>query len=105
MISLKNRVAGFSNQLFRATWCVAGTVEDSQLNLKAFLDTGRYRHIATSFRTIGSDGTLREVKELIDSTPDCADVIVTKDGRSDSKAVGWVTNVILSEQSRANRSA
>lgn len=88
-----------------ATLALEGTVEDSQLNLKAFLDTGRYRHIASSFRTIGADGTLREVKELIDSRSDCADVIVTKDGRRDSKAVGWVTNVILSEHSRANRSA
>jgi len=55
--------------------------------------------LSKSFGTIKVDSNLAEVKQLIDNVPECQDVFVTDSGASDSKAVGWITNVIVAKAS------
>jgi hypothetical protein len=51
-----------------------------------------------SFESVRSSATLDTVKAFIDANPKCSDVVVTEDGKKTSRAVGWVTNVIVSEK-------
>jgi hypothetical protein len=74
----------------------------SDLSLQHFLDVPGNREWATSFAVIGSDKKLSDVKALFDPIgTKCSDVIITADGGRASKAIGWITNAIVLEKSRA----
>lgn len=57
------------------------------------------KSLVKSFGTIKVSSNLAEVKNLIDTVPDCQDVFVTESGGADSKVVGWITNVIVAKAS------
>ena len=50
-----------------------------------------------SYGTLKQGATLNAAKELMDANPKCSDVIITEDGNRTTRAIGWVTNVIVSE--------
>ncbi|WP_434639461.1 hypothetical protein ACMYSK_00795 [Klebsiella sp. I138] len=54
-----------------------------------------------AFAIVGKNARLIAVKQLIDGNPDCSDAFVTEDGTSGSRAIGWITNVIVQEKSMA----
>jgi hypothetical protein len=70
------------------------------LTLKDLINDDQVGRIATAFGSVGKNANLGAVKALIDGSPDCADVFVTTDGAKSSKAIGWITNVILAEKSK-----
>lgn len=57
--------------------------------------------IKGGFGTAKPKASLAEVKAQIDGIPDCADVFVTEDGSRNTKVLGWITNVMVTERSRA----
>jgi hypothetical protein len=73
----------------------------ANLTLADFLDDANCKAWATSFGTVGPSSRLDAAKAVIDANPKCSDVIVTADGSRDTKAVGWLTNAIVLEKSRA----
>jgi hypothetical protein len=74
----------------------------ADLTLKDFLDVPTNKEWATSFAVVGTDKKLSDVKALFDPVgTKCSDVIVTADGNRTSRAIGWITNVIVLEKSRA----
>jgi len=54
--------------------------------------------LTDSFRTLRATSNLAEAKEFIDKIESCQDVFATEDGTAKTKALGWVTNVIVAEQ-------
>ena len=77
----------------------AKKVED--LSLEDMLKDTKYQNMLTgSFKTLPETSNLAEVKSLIDKITVCSDVFVTEDGTINSKVIGWVTNVIVVEQSK-----
>ena len=52
-----------------------------------------------SFQTLLETSNLAEAKTLIDKIKICSDVFATEDGTPNTKVIGWVTNVIVREQS------
>ncbi len=71
----------------------------SLLSLQDMLDNDWYREVLTSgFKTLHATSNLAEAKDLIDKVKFCSDVFVTEDGTPGTKALGWVTNVIVREQ-------
>jgi hypothetical protein len=85
---------------FISETALSGTQKPADLTLKHLFDSDQYKQIATAFGTVGQDAKLNAVKTLIDGNPDCSDVFVTVDGTKNSKALGWITNVILAEKSK-----
>jgi hypothetical protein len=79
---------------------VSGELKPADLTLKHLFASDLYRQIATAFGTVSRDAKLNAVKAVIDGNPDCSDVFVTVDGTKNSKALGWITNVILAEKSK-----
>lgn len=55
----------------------------------------------TAFAVLGKSAKLIAAKEAIDGNPNCSDVFITTDGTKGSKAIGWITNVIVQEKSVA----
>jgi hypothetical protein len=53
-----------------------------------------------SFGTVGKDVSLEAVRSVMGSIKDCQDVYVTEKGTKDSPVVGWITNVILEQNSK-----
>jgi hypothetical protein len=41
-----------------------------------------------------------DAKTRMDQAPDCQDEFVTKGGTKDDDVVGWITNVIIADNSR-----
>lgn len=70
------------------------------VTLKDLLASDQIQRIATAFGTVGQTAKLNAVKALMDGNPECSDVFVTVDGTKNGKAVGWITNVILAENSK-----
>lgn len=66
--------------------------------LQELLDTQDLAAIFLSFAVVGKAARLIAVKQLMDGNANCADVFVTEDGTKGSKAVGWITNVIVQEK-------
>jgi hypothetical protein len=54
----------------------------------------------TSFGMVSQDSTLADVKDVMDSLPDCKDVFVTQTGKPDEPILGWITNAILIENAK-----
>lgn len=69
-----------------------------QLSLHELLSNPEYLKMARAFETISRDDNLTTAKHKIDSIPECSDVFVTEDGTRNSRATGWITNVIIAER-------
>ena len=51
---------------------------------------------------VAETASLADAKHAMDTTPnDCADVMVTKTGKSDNPVVGWLTNIEIGANSKA----
>ena len=75
--------------------------DPSTLTLKNLVETDEYKDWVSSFASVKPSETLGAIKSRMDSDPKCSDVIVTDDGSRGKPAIGWVTNVIVMEKSRA----
>ena len=73
----------------------------SDTTLKELLEDPEYKTIFQSFATVSQDAKLFTVKQAMDRTPNCADVFITEDGSKESRAIGWVTDVIVRQKSVA----
>jgi hypothetical protein len=69
--------------------------------LKDLLAEAELKMIFQSFATVGRDTKLIAVKLAMDGNPYCSDAFVTEDGTKGSRALGWITNVIVQEKSVA----
>ena len=67
---------------------------------KYLIGSNQYKQISTDFGVVGKNAKFNAVKLLIDSNLNWSDVIVTEDGTKNSKALGWITNIILTEKSK-----
>lgn len=67
--------------------------------LKDLLAEAELKAIFLSFATVGKNSTLIAVKQAMDGNPNCSDAFVTEDGTKGSRALGWITNVIVQENS------
>lgn len=85
---------------FISKQALSGATNLTDLTLKDLLASDQVKRITTAFGVVGKSANLSAVKSLIDGSPDCADVFVTIDGTKSSKAIGWITNVILAEKSK-----
>jgi hypothetical protein len=75
----------------------AKKVED--LSLEDMLKDTKYQNMLTgSFKTLPETSNLAEVKSLTDKITVCSDVFATEDGTINSKVLGWVTNIMVTEQ-------
>lgn len=79
---------------------LSGAAKPADLTFKDLLASDQYKQISTAFGVVSRNAKLSAVKTLIDSNPDCSDVFVTEDGTKNSKAIGWITNIILTEKSK-----
>ena len=71
------------------------------LTLENLLDqAAEIKHMAESFGVVRSDATLADALAAMSSTPDCQDVFVTKTGSRDEPILGWITNVVIQENSK-----
>ncbi|ARO88259.1 hypothetical protein EBAPG3_010970 [Nitrosospira lacus] len=76
----------------------SGSVNLADLTLKDMLAVNQIQRIATAFGAVGQNAKLNAVKTLMDGNPECSDVFVTVDGTKNGNAVGWITNIILTEK-------
>ena len=73
-------------------------VED--LTLAGMLaDTATKDVLAGSFQTLLETSNLAEAKARMDKIKLCSDVFATEDGTPNTRVTGWVTNVIVEQQS------
>ena len=73
----------------------------TELTLKDLIDDKDYHNILTAgFGTINPSASLADAKILIDKIDLCLDVFITEDGTAQTKVIGWITNVIITEQAR-----
>ncbi len=73
----------------------------AELTLKDVIDDTTFKDILVNgFRTVPATSSLAEAKALMDRVEVCLDVFVTEDGTPNTKVIGWLTNVIVMEQSR-----
>jgi hypothetical protein len=63
-------------------------------------DEDAARVLCNSYETFLSTANLADVKDCIDNNSLCSDVFATEDGTKKTKALGWVTNVIVAEKSQ-----
>lgn len=85
---------------FIAEQVLSGNREPEKLTLKELFADDRYKLVSTAFGAVNRDAKLNAVKASMDGNPDCSDVFVTEDGTRNSKALGWITNIILAEKSK-----
>jgi len=71
----------------------------ADLTFEALIKNPDYESWIASFASVNSSSTLDRVKALMDADPKCSDVVITADGQKGSPAVGWITNVIVSDKS------
>lgn len=83
-----------------AEQALAGNASIKDCTLDDLLKSNDYKNIVTAFGAVGKTTTLVAVKQQIDGNPNCSDVFVTEDGTKNSKAIGWITNVIVSEKAK-----
>ncbi|MES2885313.1 MAG: hypothetical protein V4709_10940 [Pseudomonadota bacterium] len=68
---------------------------------KLLADTALARLLLNGFYTLSPDDTLERAKQLMDAIHECQDIIITADGKREGRAIGWVTNNAVLEQSKA----
>jgi hypothetical protein len=79
----------------------AGGTQLADATLQELLDNEDLKSIFQSFAVVGKDARLITVKQAMDGISNCSDVFVTEDGTKGSKAIGWITNVIVQEKAIA----
>jgi hypothetical protein len=73
----------------------------SDLTLKDMMDDPVFRALlGSTFEMVREEATLAEVKSRMERTPNCQDIFVTRTGSKSEPALGWITNVIIEENSR-----
>ena len=71
-------------------------VDESTLSLKDLLEDPKIKdYIVNSFLPLASDKTLADAKDLMDTNPQCLDILVTQDGTKNGTVAGWITNVMV----------
>jgi hypothetical protein len=85
---------------FIAEKAISGNTDAKALSLSDMIAADDYGQIAAAFGTVGKTTKLIEVKQQIDGNINCSDVFVTEDGTKKSKALGWITNVIVAEKAK-----
>lgn len=77
------------------------TSDDPQAaTLEDLINNGNTDKIFERFGVVKYNATLLDAKNIIDKDRFCSDVFVTRSGEKDSVALGWITNVIVEENSR-----
>ncbi len=77
-------------------------VDISTLTLKDLLDHDEVRNfVSRTIAFVQKDASLADAKRQMESLRKCQDVFITEDGTSDSRAIGWITNVIISRYAKA----
>ena len=72
----------------------------ASLTLKDLLADEEMKKVFVAFGVVGKNAKLITVKEKMAGNPDCSDVFITEDGTANTSALGWITNVILEENSK-----
>jgi 5S rRNA maturation endonuclease (ribonuclease M5) len=54
----------------------------------------------TSFATVAETASLADAKNAMDRLPQCQDVFVTRRGTKDEEVLGWITNVVIADNSQ-----
>jgi hypothetical protein len=75
-------------------------VKVQDLTLKELIDDPKYQPWITSFGTLARTDRLSAAKAQVDGNEKCSDVVVTEDGQRGSKAIGWITNTMITEKAR-----
>lgn len=71
-----------------------------ELTLTNLLAEKEYENAFLSFATVEKTAKLLSAKEAMDGNPNCSDIFVTEDGSRNTRAVGWITNAIVSETAK-----
>ena len=83
-----------SNEVLKATPNLNLTLEDvlklEDESIKGYIEKG--------IEFISVDCNLLDARNLIINNKFCLDVIVTANGKRDEEAIGWITDVIISEK-------
>lgn len=79
----------------------AGGTQVADATLQDLLDAEGLKAIFQAFAIVGKDARLIAIKQSMDGNPNCSDAFVTEDGTNGSKAIGWITNVMVQEKSVA----
>jgi len=85
---------------FIAEKAISGDTDAKSLSLSDMIASDNYGQVAAAFGAVGKTTKLIAVKQQIDGNPNCSDVFVTEDGTKNSRAVGWITNVIVAEKAK-----
>lgn len=73
----------------------------TDLTLQEMLnDAESAKMLKEGFGIVRETSNLADAKALIDRITICLDVFVTEDGTANTKVLGWITNVIILEQSK-----
>lgn len=86
---------------FLVTKSGVGGTAVADATLQDMLAVVELKSAFTAFAVLGKNAKLIAAKEAIDGNPNCSDVFITSDGTKGSKAIGWITNVIVQEKSVA----
>ena len=79
----------------------AGGTQLADATLQDLLDAKDLKSIFQAFAVVGKEAPLIVVKQAMDGNPNCSDAFVTEDGTKGSKAIGWITNVMVQEKAVA----
>jgi hypothetical protein len=68
------------------------------VTLKDLLEAEELKSIFISFAVVGKEARMITVKQAMDGNANCSDAFVTEDGTKGSRALGWITNVMVREK-------
>lgn len=74
------------------------------LTFDSFLNTNLddiKSYVHSGFALIGESSTLYDAKLIMDSNKYIADIFITKTGKTDEPVIGWITDTLIMENSRA----
>jgi hypothetical protein len=73
----------------------------ADLTLKDLIaDSALKQLFTTSFAAVSPDKTLADAKLVMESTPHCEDVFVTKTGKKEDEVLGWITDNMISDTAK-----
>jgi len=90
-------LSSLNNYLVRHPQAAAGGA--SLKDLIADVEIGPM--LVQGFRTLRADNTLADAKLLIEKNASCQDVVITENGEPGGRAIGWISNNVILEKSRA----
>ncbi len=86
---------------YLAAEALKGTPNLADITLAQLLaDPDLKDRIGESFASVREDATLADAKKEMEKSPNIQDVFVTKRGDKKEPALGWITNVIVEDNSR-----